>query len=82
MGSSNECKQEQYTKKAVHSAQQQVRRMKTVLEIEYGLRGGEAEFLQHRRNDHRPEAHRISRDDDECKLPGEGAADESVVEAG
>src|SRR5215468_3942569 len=55
--------------------------MKTMLHEENGLRSGEAELLEHRRDHHCAEPHWISRDDHKRKLPRECATCESVIEA-
>src|ERR1700733_7335560 len=53
-----------------------------MLEIEHDEGRASAEFLDHRRDYHRAEPHRVQRNHDECDLEGQPYTDEAVVEPG
>src|SRR6476646_6126242 len=53
-----------------------------MLQVEHGRRSSGAEFFEDGGKHHGAEAEGIAGDDDECELPCEAAARESVVEAG
>ena len=53
-----------------------------MLQIEHNEGRSVAEFLDHRRNHHRTQAHRVPGNHDECDLKSQPHADESVVKRG
>src|ERR1700722_7952336 len=53
-----------------------------MLQVEHYKGRAVAELLEHRRNHHRAEAHRVSGDHYKCDLKGQSYADETIIERG
>src|SRR5271169_964239 len=80
--SSKERKQKQHAEQHIHSTKHKVRRMNSLLEIQHEQGSPIPELLDHTRNHHQPEAHRIPCHDYERNLPRQPHADEPVIKPG
>src|SRR5580700_75349 len=74
--------QEEHTEQQINAAECEILRVQAILQKKHEQGSSVAELLQHGRNHHRAEAHRISGNHEEHDLEGQAHTDEAVVERG